>query len=63
MRDVIEDGPRLDVVPVGRNLGIVDPVEAQGQSLQEHQSRHDPMNPEVVKYYGALLYSASLEDI
>ena len=45
MGDVVEDGPGLHVVAVGGNLVVVDPVEQQGQRLEEHQRRHHPVNP------------------
>ena len=45
MCDVVEDGPGLDVVTVGGDLQVVDPVEEEGQRLEEDQRRHDPVNP------------------
>ena len=48
MCDVVQDCPGLDVVPVGRDLHVVDPVDEEGQGLQEHQRRHDPVDPEQI---------------
>ena len=45
MSDVVQNGPGLNVVAVGGDLHVVHAVEEQGQRLEEHQGRHDPMNP------------------
>ena len=37
MRDVIENGPGLDVVPKVLDLVVVDSVEEEGERLEVHQ--------------------------
>ena len=46
MRDVVENGPGLDVVPEVLDLVVVDSVEEEGQRLEVHQGGHHPMDPE-----------------
>jgi hypothetical protein len=45
MGDIVEDGPGLHVLAVRGNLVVVDPVEQQGERLQEHQRGHHPVDP------------------
>ncbi len=45
MGDIVEDCPGLHVLAVGGNLVVVDPVEQQGERLQEHQRGHHPVDP------------------
>ncbi len=44
--DVVEHCPALDVVAVRLDLVVVDPVEEEGEGLEEHQSGHDPVDAE-----------------
>lgn len=46
VRDVVEDGPTLDVVAVRLNLVVVHPVEEEGKRLQVDQGGHDPVDAE-----------------
>ena len=46
MRDIIENGPRLDVVPKVLDLVVVDTVEEERQRLEVHQGGHHPVDPE-----------------
>ena len=45
MGDVVENGPGLHVVSVHSDLVVVDPVEEEGQGLEEHQGGHHPVDP------------------
>ncbi len=45
MGDIVEDCPGLHVLAVCGNLVVVDPVEQQGERLQEHQRGHHPVDP------------------
>ena len=61
MRDVIENGPGLDVVPKVLDLVVVDSVEEEGERLEVHQGGHHPVDAEdlgtrVARYLG---YSGS----
>ena len=46
MRDVIENGPGLDVVPEVLDLVVVDSVEEEGERLEVHQGGHHPVDAE-----------------
>ena len=43
---VIKDGPGLHMDALCRDLVVVDPVEEEGQGLEEDQGGHDPVDPE-----------------